>query len=96
MRVVDTLRHQGAETEAFGPRLMDRLGEVYVLNGRVMKAAGLMRQYLPLPERRMCERRQGERRKNRGEARRKGSRRVRDAFNQEAWKVICQQALVRR
>jgi hypothetical protein len=42
----------GRHTEVFGPCLMERLGEVFVLNGRVMKAADVMRDYKPEPEQR--------------------------------------------
>jgi hypothetical protein len=87
MRVSDGY---GMETEVLGPAAMDRLGEVWVLNGRLISVTDLWSQYVPQPERRLAERRSGERRANRTRTRRRVCRRIRDAVNRDAWRTICE------
>jgi hypothetical protein len=72
---------------------MERLGEVFVLNGRVMKAADVMRDYKPEPEQRGSgqDRRKFDRRKNRVNGRRNGCRRFRDRLNKATWQTIVAQ-----
>jgi hypothetical protein len=86
MRVRDVA---GNETEAFGPCLMERLGEVFILNGAVLGAADMLIKFAPQPERRLADRRLGQRRKNRTHAgRRQHKRRMRDALNLAKWQTV--------
>jgi hypothetical protein len=72
----------GVETEAFGAVLMDQLGEVYVVYGKVVTTATFRETYTELPERRVnAERRLLARVRS-------VTRRVRDKLNRSAWKMI--------
>jgi hypothetical protein len=79
MRVSDLT---GTETEAIGPAIFAGRGEVYLVNGEVVEYRDFYHSYVPQPERRVTQRRNGDRRRNRKASRRVYARRIRDVMTE--------------
>ena len=83
MRVSD---ERGMETEAIGPALWSGMGEVYLVAGERVPYDVFRRLFVPQPERRVAQRRSGDRRRNRSSSRRTRCRRIRDVLTAgELW-----------